>query len=352
MDSTYTGKYGQLKALTTEFLTSDFIEQLEQKAPDEFLKTLSSTSYRKDVDAFSALYKIPDLVEVVLNAHAMRMVRNVYMAVPPAAHDFIIAYTSKWDVENIKLILSSKKLGYSVESTETFLMVQRNVPVGVISGPISMDEYKTIIAQKDIESVVAALARHGYGTVLMKYLDEALRTGDISEMIVALDIAYYDRLVSALKFYNGDEGLLIRYIRDMIDIKNVTSVLKAISFGYKDVGNYLVRGGNMTAAKLTEMSTKSIEDLKKDMPFSIDDAFEMYSRDPFLTYFEVALKRALYSKYIGLFDESGISIASMMVFMIRAEMERDELRLAWLNRYYGVSMERIENIKILKKINK
>jgi V/A-type H+-transporting ATPase subunit C len=350
VDSTYIGKYGQLKALTTEFLTSDFIEQLEQKEPDEFLKTLSTTAYRKDVDAFSALYKVPDLVEVVLNAHAMRMIRNVYMSVPPPAQDFIMAYTSKWDVENIKLILSSKKLGYSVESTEMFLMVQRNVPVGVISGPISMEEYKAIVAQKDIEGVVSALTRHGYGTVLMKFLDEALRTGDISEMIVALDIAYYDRLVSSLRFYNGDEGLLIRYIKDTIDIKNLTSVLKAISFGWKDVGSYLVKGGNMPEAKLVEMSTKHIEDLRKDMPYPIDDAFDMYARDPFLTYFEIALKRALYAKYLKLFDESGISIASMMVFMIRAELERDELRLAWLNRYYGVSMERIENIKILKNI--
>ncbi len=350
MDSTYAGKFGQLSVLSTELLSNDFIEQLEQKEPDEFLKSLSSTSYRKEIDAFSALYQVPDLVEVALNAHAMHMMRNAYMAVPPLARDFVMAYASKWDIENIKLILSSKKLNYSVESTEIFLMVQRNVPVGVIGGPISMEEYKEIIEQKDIEAVVHALTRHGYGTVLLKYLNDVLRTGDISEMVVALDLAYYDRLMSALKFYNGDEGVMLRYVRELIDTKNVMSALKSSTFGYKDVGSYVIKGGNIPESKIAEIAGKRIDDTRNDMPFKIDEAFELYKKDPYLAYFESALKGQLYSKYLKLFDESAISLAYIVGYMIRAEIERDELRLAWMNRYYNVSRERVENVKVLKHI--
>lgn len=350
MDSTYAGKYGQLSVLSTELLSSEFIEQLEQKEPEEFLKSLSSTSYRKEIDAFSTLYQIPDLVEVALNAHAMRMMKNAYMAVPPLARDFVMAYASKWDIENIKLILSSKKLGYSVESTEIFLMVQRNVPVGVISGPISMEEYKEIIEQKDIEAVVHALTRYGYGTVLLKYLNDVLRTGDISEMVVALDLAYYERLLSSLKFYNGDEGMMLGYVKDLVDVRNVMSALKSSAFGYKDVGNYVIKGGNIQESKIAEIASKHIEDTKGDMPFKIDEAYELYKKDPYLAYFEAALKSQLYRKYLKLFDESAISLAYIVGYMIRAEIERDELRLAWMNRYYNVSKERVENVKILKHI--
>ncbi len=350
MDSTYTGKYGQLRVLKTGFLSSDFVEQLEQKEPEDFLRALSGTSYRKEIDAFSGLYKGADLVSVVLNAHAMNTVRNAYIALPPLARDFVVAYTSKYDVENIKLILSSKKLNYSVESTEMFLMVHRNVPVGVISGPISMEEYKTIIAQKDIEGVVDALARHGYGTILLKFLDQTLKTGDISEMVVALDLAYYERLKAALRFYTGNEGLLFEYVKELIDVKNIMSVLKAIEAGYKDVGSYLVKGGNMTDSKLAEMSSKRVDELRNEMPYRIDEAFDMYRNDPYLTYFEAALRSAMLRKYLKLFDESAISLAYIMAFIIRAEVERDELRLAWTNRYYGVSKERIENLKILKHL--
>ena len=350
MDSTYAGKYGQLTVLSTELLSSDFIEQLEQKEPEEFLKSLSSTSYRKEIDAFSTLYQVPDLVEVALNAHAMRMMRNAYMAVPPLARDFVIAYASKWDIENIKLILSSKKLGYSIESTEVFLMVQRNVPVGVISGPITMEEYKEIIEQKDIEAVVHALTRYGYGTVLLKYLNDVLRTGDISEMVVALDLAYYDRLVSSLKFYNGDEGLMLRYVKELIDVRNVMSALKSAAFGYKDVGSYMIKGGNIPESKIAGIAGKPIEDAKNEMPFKIDEAFELYKKDPYLAYFEAALKGQLYRKYLKLFNESAISLAYIVGYMIRAEIERDELRLAWMNRYYNVSKERVENVKVLKHL--
>lgn len=349
MDSTYTGAYGRLKGLRQEFLTPSFIEQLEQKDLDEFVKTLSTTGYRKEIDELSALYKEPDLLEVVINAHMMRMSRNAAFAIPPLARNTIAAFIGRYDIENIKTILSSKKLGYNVEQTEAFLVVQRNIPVGIFAGLISKEDYINMAAQKDIEGVVNYIVRFGYGTPLLKHLDEA-RKGDISNMLMALDIYYYTRLIDAFRFYIGNEGILLGFIKGLIDIKNIMTVIKGMELGGHDIKSFIIKGGDIAEAKLVEMSQKQVSALAGYMPFKIDDAFELYKSDPFASYFEAALKRELYKKYLKLFNESGISAAQIIGFMLRSEIERDELRSAWLGKYYKISKPRAEHMKILKYV--
>jgi V/A-type H+-transporting ATPase subunit C len=349
MDSTYTGAYGRLKGLRSEFLTADFVEQLEAKDTDEFVKALSNTGYRKEIDELSALYKEPDLLEVVINAHMMRMSRNSAFAIPPLARNLVSAFMGRYDIENIKTILSSKKLGYNVEQTETFLVVQRNIPVGIFAGLISREDYTNMLAQKDIEGVVNYIVKFGYGTTLLKYLDEA-RKGDITKMLMALDVYYYTRLIEAFKFYVGNEGIVLEFIKGLIDIKNVMTVIKGIELGSKDTRSFMIKGGDIPESKLVEMSQKQVAGLAGYMPFKIDDAFELYKTDPFASYFEAALKRELYKKYLKLFNESGISAAQIIGFMLRSEIERDELRGAWLGKYYKVSKARTDHMKILKYV--
>lgn len=350
MDSTYAGAYGRLKVSKSDFVAPSFAEQIAQKEAGEFIKMLSTTSYRREVDALSQFYQMPDLVEVVLNAHLMRMVKMATFAIPPQARDFVLAYVSKWDINNINTVLSSKVLGYDVEHTEAFLTVQRTIPVGLFSGTISREDYAKIIEQKDIEGVVNALVRFGYGTTLLKFVDDAKKNKDISSMILALDIGYYSRLISTLKFYNGDEGPLMDFIRSLVDIKNIMTVIKSVEFGYKGAKNLLIKGGNMPEAKLTEMSGKGLDGMRGDMPFSIDDAFERYGRNPFLAEFEMALRRELYKKYIRIFESLPLSIESIMAFILRSEIERDELRAIWLGKYYNIGKERLDSMRMLKYV--
>ncbi len=350
MDSTYTGAYGRLKAMRSEFLNPGFIDQLEQRDASEFAKYLSTTSYRTELDALSGMYKEPDLIEVAINAHMMRMARNSAFAMPPLARNIISAFMSRWDIENIKTILSSKKLGYSVEHTETFITVERGTPVGLLAGLITREDYANMIAQKDIEGVVNYIVKYGYGTFLLKYLDDA-RRGDISAMLLALDLHYYTRLISAFRFYVGNEGLLLNYMKELIDTKNIMTVIKAIESKSKSIKEFMIPGGNIPDNVLIDMFSKgNVLQLQQQMPFKIDDAFDLYRSEGFVAYIEAALRRELYRKYLKMFDGSSISVEQIIGFMIRSEIERDELRSLWLGKYYNISKERLEHMKILKHV--
>ncbi len=350
-DSTYIGKYGQLKVLSSNFLSNDFIEQLSLKDSGEILNSLSATSYKAEIDALSGLYKLPDLFEVVINAHTMRMIRYALSAVPPSAKDFIVAYLSKFDIENIKLILSSKMLGYDVEHTENFLMVQRNIPAGVISGIIKNEEYKDMISQKDLDSVVKSLARYGYGVILLKYLEDAKKNSNLSNMIFALDVYYYDKLFEAYRFHDAQEGNIRGFLQDMIDIKNIMSVIKAAAFSYKIGKEEIIPNGKIPESVLIDLSAKDLNTITEQIPFKINYAIDAYKKEPYISYIDVALKRELYKKYLGIFRRSSFSVGFILEFIIKSEIERDELRNMWLNTYYGVRKEITEGMKILKHIS-
>ncbi len=350
MDPTYIGAYGRLKASKADFLAPDFVDQLMQRDQDEFLKSLSSTGYRKEIDSLSQLYQMPDLVEAVLNAHMMRMIRNAAFAVPSLARDFISAYVGRWDIENIKVILSSKVLNYAVENTEVFLTVQRGTPVGLFGGTITREDYVKINEQKDVEGVVNALVRFGYGTPLLKYVDEVKRTNDVSSMVLALDTFYYQRLLSTLRFYNGDEGPMYQYVTSLIDIKNITTAIKGNAFGHRNVKDYFIKGGSIPDNKLVEISTKDASSLKNEIPFKIDDAIERYRKDGLISHIELGMRRELYKKYLKLFDSLAGSLEAIVAFAIRSEIERDELRAVWLTKYYKISKERADTLRTLRYV--
>ena len=352
MDKTYTGTYGRLRVLRPEFLGSSFIDQMDERNEEEFVKSLASSSYKQEVDAFTTLYKVPDLVEVVINAHMLRMIRNATFALPQNARNFISAYMGKWDIENIKTLLSSKQLGYDVEHTEAFLVIERDIPVGIFSGVIKRDDWLGMIGSKDVETVVQQLVKYGYGTILLKHLDEYKKTKDLSAMIAALDTYYFNNLISTFKFYNGTENMLLSYIKEIIDIKNILIVMKAIELKYKNITDYIIRGGTIPENKLIEWSGKDIQSLKAELPYKIDDAFDAYKTDPFMTYFDTALKRELDKKYIKLFESLVMSLEFIFAFVLRSEIERDELRTVWLGKYYKISKERIDRLRILKYIEK
>ncbi|MGC8495826.1 MAG: V-type ATPase subunit [Candidatus Micrarchaeia archaeon] len=345
MDSSYIGKYGQLRVLSTEFISVQYMKNMEQKW-DEFMKILSATPYKAEIDKFSTLYKMPDLVDVVLNAHMMRTMSNASFAMPSASRAFISAYLSKWDIENIKLILSSKVLGYSVEQTETFLVVQHDIPVGMFSGMITKEDYKNILAQKDIEGVVNSLVKYGYGTILMKYFDSAKRSNNVSEMLLALDMHYFERLIAAYKLHNSYEGSVGSFIAESIDVKNITNMLKAYEFGYGGAEAYVIKGGNISEKALVEALSKGPKAIAEISPFNISNAIAMFEKDHFISYVEAELKRELYKKYLGIFKRSGFSLAFMLYYILRGELERDELRGIWFSKYYKVSDERYRALQI------
>ncbi len=345
-DATYIGKYGGLRALSTNLLSRKFVEQLRSKNAEEIMKMLGETTYKTEIDELSGLYKMPDLFESILNAHFAKALRNVYMAVPPLARPFVEAYASRWDIENIKTILSSKVLGYDVEQVSEFLTVSKN-PVGIFGGRIEIQDYMNMLSKKDVESIVNYLAKFGYGTVMMKYLDSYTKTGNISDMVLGLDIYYYENLLQSLRFYRGDEGSVFEYVKALIDAKNITTVVKGETLGVKDIGKFMIKGGKLSIQDIEGIISGKLTERSKDFIWlGIGEAIERYKSDSMASHFEAYLRNDIYRGFLAQFSASSASLGYMVGYMIRSEIERDSLRVIWLNKYYNIESVKIKHLML------
>lgn len=351
MDPTYTGAYGRIKVYLTEFLSDDILRRLADSATVEDISAMMySTFYREDMEQFSALHKGVDLLNMAINHRIIVRNRVALFAAPTPAREIIRAYLSKWDIENIKSVISSKYMGYEIKESESFLISFRDVPIGLFGGAMSHDDFKGLMSLGSIDEIVNRLSNFGYGQDVMQQMDRYRKSGDIGILLSALDAHFYFRLSDSLKFYNGDEGPLRRFINEEIDVRNIMVILKGVDLGveFDRLKEALIPMGNISVASLQDIYSsgfieQSIEKLKAHYP-GMEEALKEYSENRRLEVFESLMRAELYRKYLDVFSQQALSAGFTFYFIIKSELERERLRSIIFGKYYGLSGERIRSM--------
>ncbi|WP_393971305.1 V-type ATPase subunit [Oxyplasma meridianum] len=333
MDSTYSGNYGRIKSHETEFLKFDFITSLlDLKSMDDITNELTKTGYSEDISALSSSYKNPELLQMSLNRNFIRKNRVALFSVPPLAKNTVRAYLSKWDIENIKSILASKFMGYDLKQNEMFILSFRDLPMGLFAGNLSNEDFRNLMSKGTVEEVVSYLTYFGFGPSILQHMDRYHKSGDISILLSAFDTYYYDTLMGTVRFYNGDEASVISLIKNQIDVRNIMTVIKG-----KDMGIEFER----FSESFRVIGSLSISDLqslydKRDVGEilsgisgygNLEDAMDIYRRTGDLYYVNVTLQKFLFTRYMEIFRSQALSIGSTFSFILRAEAERENLRI-------------------------
>ncbi|MDG6939071.1 MAG: V-type ATPase subunit [Nitrososphaerota archaeon] len=351
--SSYAASFGRLRAVSLNFLSKEFLRGLARmKDPEEIADALQGTWYRRELELAASVYRAPALVEVAVNRHLVTLNTMAVQASPLFARRALLAYLSRWDIENIELILAAKSLGRSLEETESFLVSSRNIPVGMAGNVIPHSDLKLLLQQADVEAVVNQLVKYGYGAVLLQELGEFRRTGDLGGMVSALQKYYYDRLLWELRFLKGDEGVLREYVRAEVAKRNILNVLKGRESGLdkEAFSRHLIEGGLIAKEQLLEAyGTPSLSELVKRFEpwFNLSDALQRYEQSDNLSEFEVSMDRLLVAGYMGRFRSLSLSSTAVFSFVLQAEVERQNIRRTVYGRQYGMPEEYINAILLV-----
>ncbi len=349
MDSTYSGSYGRIKVAQTEFLSDSLVRGFIGVTLEDVTRALSSTVYKDDINALYSLYTNPDLLEMAANRRLVTRNKTALFAAPPMTSDLLRAYMSKWDVQNIKSIITSKYLGYDVKETETFLVSFRDVPMGIFGGIMSNDDFRILINQSSIEAVAENLTRFGYGQQLLQHLDNYRKENDIAPMLQGLDRYYYMRLITSLKFFNGDEGPLIRFFKEEVDNKNIMVILAAkdMHVPFEKVRDQLLALGNMSTENLQSLyGSGGVEDIASKLQdrYDLHTAVDAYRKDGDLKLFESEMRSSVLRRYLDVLSSQALSAGSMFAYILRSERERDNLRTIVIGNSYGIEPKRTEEM--------
>ncbi|MGC8663439.1 MAG: V-type ATPase subunit [Thermoplasmata archaeon] len=348
----YAYAYARAKAIESSLLNTSIIDQLVS-APDlqQIISILMETPYKEYISFYSTKYSGVELIEMSLNSHLVKISRIALNITPRIGLDALRSYVSKWDIANIKIIISSKVLGRKINETEMFLLSERDLPAGIVAGQITSEDFKIMIEEQDIDSIVKYLLKFPYGKVLMENMESFKKTGDPGQMLLSLDLFYFDNLIQKIKLFQGNEMPVLHLISSQIDSKNIMTLIRGIDMGISppELRKYMVDGGNLKGQKLDDLlhasSINDIVDKVKDI-YDLSKALEIYNESKDIKEFEIQLENYIINRNISSFRIASPGFASVIGLLLMFETERENIRKVAYGKQYKFSNERIKSMLI------
>jgi len=347
----YASALGRLKALSINFLTKDkLISLAKSKNINEIAVELQSTWYKEEIEKASALYKPPESVEIALNEHLMKM-NKLCLGLIPYANNAIKFYLSKWDIQNIEIIIASKFMNNPLKETEYYLISSRELPVVFEGQLIPYSELKSMIQLPDVQLIVNYLVKYPYGPILLQNIGEFLKTADVGILSSALKKYYYEKLLWELRFLRGDEGVLREYVRAEITKQNIISYAKSKIFKLnpETLSRHLIEGGLIsTNIFLDAMSTNNDEEIIKQIKpyFDLQQAFTKFNKNYDISELEIEIDRTIYNTYLNRLRAFKVSLLFIFWFILMNKVERLNIRRILYGKYYNMDEDYIISIII------
>ncbi|HTW40674.1 MAG TPA: V-type ATPase subunit [Thermoplasmata archaeon] len=352
--SSYASALGRLKPEFTSFLTAETFAQLAAaKDPGEVAKILEGTAYGPDVQAARAAYQGVALVEIATNRLFVRRNRHAYEATPFAGRGVVAAYLARWDLQNITLILAAKAQGRPVTETDEHLVSSREIPAGLYAGVLTLDDFRSLLAQPSIEAIATGLVKYGYGATILPLVEQFQRTHNIFPVVHALDREYYRRVIEAAKYFQGDEWVVRQFLASEIDLRNALLLLKgkAADLPMEEVSARWLDGGTILAAQVPDLyGTRNVPELADRLAPrfpSIGQGTEEYNRTQSLARFETVLERDRAVGELKRMRTYPLSLSVIFAYLLLAEIEREDIRRIAFGKLYGMGAEKLEPLLVM-----
>lgn len=355
--SAYAGAMGRTKVQLLSLLPKETIMALaNSKDVIDISKILEGTVYAPDIAAVAATYQGSTRLEVAINRLFVRNCRRTLDAAPFAGKPMVAAYLRRFDIQNVSLIIASKVQGKSVTETESFLISSREFPAGLFAGAMTLDDFRQVLQQPTIEGVTQQLVRFGYGGALLPKLDAYQRTRDIFPFLLALDQEYYAQLLRSIHQFQGDEWNVLRFVQSEIDVRNVLLLLKGKDAGLplELVEERIIDGGQLTRPQLADLySARAVPELVQGMQSrypGLPEGLPAYQVNHTLTSFEAALIRDRSLRELRRLRNYPLSVSILFTHLMRAELERTDLRRIVYGKMYGVPVPQLIEQLVVPKL--
>jgi V/A-type H+/Na+-transporting ATPase subunit C len=351
--SPYASALGRLEPEFSSFLAKEtYAALLAAKDTTDLAKLLETSPYADDLVRARATHPGPSMLEVAINRTFVRRNRHAYDASPYAGRRVVAAYLGRWDLQNIELILSSRVHGRAVTETEDHLVSSREIPAGLYAGVMTLDDFRLLLAQPTLEATVTALAPFGYGATVLPLLEAFERTHDIFPILGALDRQYYRDVGEAARFFQGDEWVVRALVASEIDVRNALLLLKGkrSELPLTELLPRWLSGGTLSDEAASDLYTargvpELAERLGERFP-SAPQGTPEFRDGGNLSGYESALQRDRTVRELKRLRTYPLSLAVIFAYLLRSEVEREDLRRIAFGKLYGLSPERLGQLLV------
>ncbi|MGC9517648.1 MAG: V-type ATP synthase subunit C [Methanomicrobiales archaeon] len=322
------------------FTEKQFSEIIEAEGIEEVKNYLRGvTEYAQYVDKFP--------LEKALDSQLAETYDVVARIAPGKIKPVFRALLKKWDIRNIKSLLTAKEVGLSREETLDLM-----VPFGEIT-----ELLEKLIDAKDVIEVVTGLEGTEFAQVLEDSLNDYKDMDMLLPLEAALDKYYLDNLMKAVANPSDDSTTILNsYIGTQVDSTNLKIILRAKVDGlkYDDIQPYMVKKGyQIREWKLKDLMEAEdvagvISSLEStDYANIMAEALSEYNATGSLEPFELALDKHVVSLAKDLSTKKPFGVGPIIAFISRKEIEIKNLKvIARGKREIGFPVSKIKEMLI------
>jgi V/A-type H+-transporting ATPase subunit C len=225
---------GRVRAMKTKLIPAEMYPRMMAMDISEIARYLEETQYKDEIDALAKDYSGTELIEHATFDNLAKTYRKLREVSIDEPQFLILEYLRRWDIWNIKTIIRGKFYGAGESEIAKYL---------VPAGELDM-EFLDGLAKKDsIQEVISAFEGTDYASALAQYDGK-----DLATVENALDKLYYFRMERAVGgTLSVGGGLLLKYVRREIDIKNLITLFRMNRAGVEAsiVQENLIPGGKL-----------------------------------------------------------------------------------------------------------
>ncbi|KAF5091892.1 V-type ATP synthase subunit C [anaerobic digester metagenome] len=205
----------------------------------QIIRFIGESGYHEEVHTLSSQYSEISLIEHALTANLAATYRNILSIAPGALRELAELYFSRWDIENVMLIMRGCQFHIPDDRIEAVL-----IPAGVIEPSC----FTHLLTLRTIQEIAENLPSWKHHSLISSKIASGYRRGLFAELENDLYLAYYQNLLFEARYGIRGGDVIVPHLKFEIDIFNIRNVFR-LRAGSKvsDITPYMIQGGYLSS---------------------------------------------------------------------------------------------------------
>ena len=322
----------------SRLLPAEAYNQLLNLEHAEIARYIQDLEYRREIDRYGSTLSGADLIETALVDNLAKDVGDFLSFSKGTLRDILQVYAEKYRVDNLKNIIRGINQNMDKENLERLVC------------PINDSDkvlYNKLYDSKTVEDVASSLEGTNYYNPLKKAL-ESRNSDSLQPLEDALDLIYYNNLVSNQPSGGADVEVYRNFIHLKVDIANIKTLLRMRHRGIGAHNELLIDGGTLSVDMLS--STQTLEDLLTSL-----EGTKYYDLlEPHLQSESVNLNSCVHSLDEYMANKTKrfsylypLSVLPVLDYLLKKEREVYNLRAIVRGKQAGLANELIEELVVV-----
>ena len=342
-----TGNYAymsaRVKAKTSKLLKEEDYNKMLMMSVPEISHYISEAGYSKEMNDLGSRHEGIELLEYATYMNMSKQFRSILESANGELKDMVAAYLTKWDFENLKVVLRGKNYGLTLENMREDL---------VIAGSLKEDDLEKLLSAPSIEEALAIFkSKTG-----LSVSDEAIRAYKEDKILTKIEDeitkGYYKNVLDSISGKDRATNIFRNYMKYVIDLKNVETImkLKMENIGGEEAADFFIPGGyqlnqkiyaQAAAAPTMEAAFNELQSMK------IYEELKALSQTPTISLLVLSMERVRLQMAIQVAHMYPLSVIPVVVYMIMKEDEVKKIRTVAHGVDSGLDRDTIKNLLVI-----